>query len=159
VDAAIESKDNFIVIYPNNDSGSNIIINEYERLKQNTRFKVFPSVRFEKFLVLLKKAEYILGNSSAGIREAHYYGLPSLNVGTRQNNRAPTSELIINSQPNIKSLVEAIEISKKTKRIPVLSTFGSGNSDKLFFEAVQNSSFWLIRNQKTFIDIYKNKQQ
>jgi UDP-N-acetylglucosamine 2-epimerase (hydrolysing) len=57
VNALLESERNYVVIYPNNDLGSTDILKEYERLVGNHRFKIFPSVRFEYFLVLLKYAE------------------------------------------------------------------------------------------------------
>ena len=44
-------------------------------------------MRFEFFLTLLKHAKAIVGNSSAGIREAPVYGVPTVNIGTRQLNR------------------------------------------------------------------------
>ena len=44
-------------------------------------------MRFEYFLTLLKNALAIVGNSSAGIREAPVYGVPVVNIGTRQMNR------------------------------------------------------------------------
>jgi len=86
IDVLLEDTNNYIVIYPNNDLGSSFIINEYERFSSQKRFRVFPSLRFEYFLVMLKYCQFIIGNSSAGIREAPYYGVPSINIGSRQNN-------------------------------------------------------------------------
>ena len=44
-------------------------------------------MRLTYFLTLLKNTNCIIGNSSAGIREAPFYGVPAINIGTRQNNR------------------------------------------------------------------------
>ena len=57
---------NFVVIYPNNDRGSDIILESLKRLGNNERFKLFSSLRFEYFLTLLKHAKAIVGNSSVG---------------------------------------------------------------------------------------------
>ena len=46
---------NYIVISPNNDKGSKFIFNEYRKLNKNKNFLIFPSMRFEFFLTLLKK--------------------------------------------------------------------------------------------------------
>src|SRR5690606_16306443 len=70
VDAIIASKLNFIVLYPNNDQGCQHIFDQYERLKPLGRIKLLPSMRVEAFFVLMKNARFLLGNSSAGIREA-----------------------------------------------------------------------------------------
>ena len=74
VDSLIQSSKNYIVIYPNNDKGSEIILNEFKRLEGKNNFRVFPSLRFEYFLTLLKNAEFMIGNSSAGVRETSIYG-------------------------------------------------------------------------------------
>ena len=87
VDELLKSSENFVVIYPNNDEGSEFILEEYERIKDNKHFKIFPSMRFEYFLSLLKSADCMVGNSSSGIRETGIYGIPTVDIGTRQNGR------------------------------------------------------------------------
>ena len=88
VDALIKSEINYILVYPNNDLGSREVLQEFERLKLLDRIKIFPSLRFEYFLRFLKESNFIIGNSSAGIREAPYYKVPTVDIGSRQNNRA-----------------------------------------------------------------------
>lgn len=151
VDALLASCRNFIVVYPNNDMGSSEILNEYKRLEGNKRFKIFPSIRFEYFLVLLKYAKCIVGNSSAGIREAPYYGVPSVNIGTRQFNRALHHD-IINCDYQISEIIEKIELAFNLNFEPV-SLFGSGKSDLMFKEVLSTSAFWSISKQKQFKDL------
>ena len=115
------------------------------------KFRLFPSVRFESFLVLLKNAKFIIGNSSAGIREAPYYGLPTVNIGTRQQNRALHSD-IINCDYDSASISKAIEQTDLCK-LGKVSLFGTGKSDKLFLEALQSEAFWNIDKQKRFRDL------
>ncbi len=86
VDAMLASDENYIVIYPNNDLGSLEILKEYENLQDNPRFKIFPSLRFEYFLTFLYHSKFMIGNSSAGIREAPYYNIPTIDIGSRQKN-------------------------------------------------------------------------
>ena len=64
-----DSKKNFIVILPNNDTFSEIIHKFISSLKNLNNVRVLPSLRFEYFLTLLKNSQFILGNSSSGIRE------------------------------------------------------------------------------------------
>lgn len=151
VSAVLESGKNFIVIYPNNDTGSTIILNQYQKLKENKKIKIFPSMRFENFLTLLKNADFIIGNSSAGIREAGIYGIPSIDIGTRQQNRSKNQNIIhVDSKKDL--ILSAI---KKAKNIdPQLNyEFGEGGSNKKFFELLKNSNIWKIRIQKQFIDL------
>jgi UDP-N-acetylglucosamine 2-epimerase (hydrolysing) len=151
VDAVLQSEFNFVVIYPNNDLGASHIIREYERFAGNPRFKTFPSIRFENFVVLLKNAQFLLGNSSAGIREAPYFGLPVINIGDRQRNRSDHADIINCDYANS-------SISEAFKRITVVKCvakklFGDGNSNKLFLEVIGNEDFWRINKQKIFKDL------
>lgn len=150
VDEVIASEKNYIVIYPNNDHGSNIILREYARLEKLENIKIFPSMRFEYFLTLLKNADYIIGNSSAGVREAPHFGVPAINLGTRQQNRVKCS-LVIDTAFDSIQIKEAIARSDQLIRTPQ-ALFGNGNSANQFCEILDSSKFWNIDKQKHFVD-------
>lgn len=152
VDALLASEDNYLVVYPNNDLGSRMIIDEYQRFADNNRFRVLPSLRFEFFLVLLKHADYIIGNSSAGIREAPYYQVPTVNVGSRQANRAEAS-CIINAGPETGEISSAILEAKSLKIDIEEVDFGRGNSAELFLTHLLDGDAWAISKQKQFRDL------
>lgn len=152
VDALLADHHNFVIVYPNNDLGSQTILKAYERLKGNPRFRIFPSLRFEYFLTLLKKAQFIIGNSSAGIREAPYYGLPIINIGTRQQNRALQTD-IINVNYDAASIIDALKAIDAHKVQPVETDFGKGNSAELFLKSLLNTDIWQLNHQKQFRDI------
>ncbi|GEA61975.1 UDP-N-acetylglucosamine 2-epimerase [Vibrio comitans] len=151
IDALIDSDDNYVVIYPNNDHGSQYIIEEIKRLEGNERFKVFPSIRFEYFLTLLKNCQLMIGNSSAGIREVPFYGIPSINLGSRQNNRS-NAESILNVIEDRDEIIKQIKIHKARKFEPHLE-FGEGKSDMLFLDCLLSTKTWDTNKQKTFNDI------
>lgn len=143
---------NYVVIYPNNDLGSQCIIDAYKKLKNNPRFRVFPSLRFEYFLTMLKNSQFIIGNSSAGIREAPYYGIPIINIGTRQQNRAVHAE-IVNVDYSIKSIELALKKIDQHHVQKTNANFGQGNSAQLFLETIKKEDIWRINHQKQFRDI------
>ncbi|GEO09934.1 UDP-N-acetylglucosamine 2-epimerase [Segetibacter aerophilus] len=148
VKALDESGCNFIVIYPNNDSGSDFILAQIRKLERNERFRIFPSVRFEAFLSMLENALFIAGNSSAGIREAPIYGIPTVNVGTRQNGRTKNAN-IVNTGYGKNDIIQGIK-KALTLELEPISLFGDGNSDELFREIILQDSFWDTSKQKTF---------
>lgn len=152
VQALLDDNHNYVVVYPNNDLGSQTIINAYDRLKQNPRFRIFPSLRFEYFLTLLKNAQFIIGNSSAGIREAPYYGLPIINIGTRQQNRALHAE-IVNVDYSIESISKALINIDVHQARPSKNDFGTGDSSIMFLETLINNDIWQLNHQKQFRDI------
>jgi len=152
VESLIKSEKKYIVIYPNNDPGSELILEEYGYLIDSENFLVFPSIRFEYFLVLMKYSEFMIGNSSAGIREAPYFGVPSINLGSRQNNRS-NAETIINSDYEIESILNCIEKVQMTDNI-VNAEFGHGESDTLFINIIKNDEIWESSAiQKYFVDL------
>jgi len=153
VDALIESEENFVVIYPNNDHGTNEILNEYKKIENMKQFKLYPSIRFEAFLTLIEHAKSLIGNSSAGIREAPIYGVPSINIGTRQNLRFK-SETIIDCGYDKKSILESIEkVKQKEVKGKKSEYFGSGNSAESFKQLLLDEKLWQVSPQKVFVDL------
>ncbi|MFK8060232.1 MAG: UDP-N-acetylglucosamine 2-epimerase, partial [Polaribacter sp.] len=114
VDALLASNKNYVVIFPNNDLGTEEILNEYKRLENNPKFRIFPSLRFEYFLKLLQEANFIIGNSSAGVREAPFYQVLTIDIGSRQNNRS-NGNSILNVSHNVSEILSAIHKSEKLK--------------------------------------------
>jgi UDP-N-acetylglucosamine 2-epimerase (hydrolysing) len=151
VDEVISSDLNYIVVYPNNDPGTENILNEYSRLLQLPRFRLYPSLRFEYFLTLLKHARFVIGNSSAGVREAPHFGVPAINLGSRQNNRVKSEGVIDVTEIESVNIKRAIDQAGRMPREP-LSLFGDGNSAERFHVIVSGNSFWNQRTQKFFVD-------
>ena len=154
VNALINSNENYVIVYPNNDLGSYEIIHEYKRLENNKKIKLFPSIRFEYFLTLLKNADYIIGNSSAGIREAPYYNTSSVDIGSRQNNRSQ-GKSIFHANNEKKSILSAIHLAKNFMQDSPhkVSEFGNGNSDKIFLKILEGDKIWNLDCQKQFQDV------
>ena len=153
VSAAIDSKRNYVVIYPNNDPGSEIILDIYKKLESNTNFRIYPSLRFEYFLTLLKNADFIIGNSSSGITEAEIYSVPTINVGTRQKNRS-SNENIINVESKKEKILDSIS-AVDGKEIKSSFSFGDGKSTKRFFDVVLSEKIWSVPIQKQFVENYE----
>ena len=145
--------ENFVIIYPNNDPGSKIILNCYKKIK-NTKYKVLKNLRFEYFLALLKNAKFIIGNSSSAIYEAPMLGTPAINIGDRQNKRI-NSKIIKNLRIDEMDILKIYKFLKSYKRIEK-KFYGYGNSDKKFLNRLLKSNFWNISKQKFFSEFKKN---
>lgn len=153
VDALIESQKNYIVVFPNNDYGSEIILNEYNRLKGNNHFKIYPSLRFEYFLTLLKNAEFMIGNSSAGIRETGVYGIPTIDIGNRQLGRYEIN--VANIQHTVESKSDILEaIGNVYKYRKKIMSYGGGDSMSRFISILEDEAIWKYEIQKKFVDMH-----
>ncbi len=151
VDALIESKDKYILIYPNNDAGTESIFFAYKRLRNNKNIRVFPSVRFEYFLSFLKHANYIIGNSSAGIHEAPVYGVPTINIGTRQQNRFK-HDSIVDVPFDKERILHGLSSVVDHPVFPSYRYSGTGDSAEKFMQAM-NNGVWNVDKQKQFKDL------
>jgi UDP-N-acetylglucosamine 2-epimerase (hydrolysing) len=141
VSALNDSGRNFVVIYPNNDDGSEHIIKSYDDLNTE-KVRIFPSISFERFLVLLENARCIIGNSSAGVREAPCYGVPTVTVGTRQNNRVKANSIfdIGYSYAEISKSIQDIWGLDFTRE--KILNFGKGDSAERFIACLENERCW-----------------
>ena len=101
--------------------------------------------------MLLKHCNFIIGNSSAGVREAPYYGVNSIDVGNRQLNRVK-SESIIHTSYNKYDIISSIKIANGKESNKQKLPFGKGQSDRLFIELLKSKDFWKIPCQKQFKD-------
>lgn len=156
--ALTKSNLDYLVLYPNNDQGSAQILHAYQKVMGHPRLTFRPSIRFERFLTLLKNCSFIIGNSSVGIRQAPVYGVPSINIGSRQANRY-SYESIINSEWNPQSILAAINKALVMPRSKSSRHFGYGESAALFLQALQNEKLWKINPQKQFIDLQGSVEQ
>ncbi|MCH2108620.1 MAG: UDP-N-acetylglucosamine 2-epimerase [Polyangiaceae bacterium] len=151
VEAVLTSGKNYVVIYPNNDLGSSAILREYQKLTDKPHIRIFPSMRFEYFLTLMKYCNHMLGNSSAGVREAPHYGRPSVNIGSRQDRRA-NAKSIVNCHYSVESIVNSIKTASEMTGIVPERHFGDGESNLKFSECLRSPKTWATSLQKVFVD-------
>ncbi len=144
------SKKKFVVISPNNDSGSDKIFSIINKLPKN-QFRIIPSMRFLYFSELLRNAKVMIGNSSAGVREAPFLCIPSLDVGTRQTNRSKVPSITRASADNEGKINDFIRNNWGKKYLKDES-FGVGNSSEIFTKILFDAKVWNLPLQKLFFD-------
>lgn len=82
--------------YPNADNGGRAIIPLIEQYcrEQPHRAMVVASLGFERYLSLMAGAAAVIGNSSSGIIEAPAFGIPTIDIGSRQRGRLAASSVL-----------------------------------------------------------------
>ncbi|MFX1443665.1 MAG: UDP-N-acetylglucosamine 2-epimerase [Promethearchaeota archaeon] len=83
-----------VIIYPNNDLGSHLIIQEINKNRNNPKFKIFKNLERKLYLSLLKNADLLIGNSSGGFYETPIFKIPVVNLGTRNKYREKIDNVI-----------------------------------------------------------------
>ena len=138
----------FVVIAPNNDPGTDEIFAVIEALPKE-RFRLIPSMRFNYFSELMKNASAMIGNSSAGVREAPFLGLPSLDVGTRQNNRALADSVMVCNALDGEGIRHFLTTCWN-KRLTTDASYGDGQAMGHFVQILGSMDFWNKSDQKVF---------
>jgi UDP-N-acetylglucosamine 2-epimerase (hydrolysing) len=157
VDAIIESGLNYIVVRPNNDTGHEIITDQFRRFECMPNIRMFPSIRFEYFMTFFKHSRFIIGNSSAGVREAPVFGVPSINIGTRQDGRNYHESIfdVGEDKESILSLIRHINASRL--RFSSCCKFGGNNSVGRFMDVLRGDDIWGLPIQKRFADYHQRR--
>jgi UDP-N-acetylglucosamine 2-epimerase (hydrolysing) len=140
----------FVVIAPNNDPGSTAIFAVLEKLPKD-RFRLLPSMRFAHFSELMKNAACMVGNSSAGVREAPFLGLPSLDIGTRQSNRSDAPSVVACEAGDRAAILDFLRSHWGRETVPH-EGFGQGTAAQRFVETLARPAFWTLSLQKAFRD-------
>ncbi len=83
-----------LYVYPCSDQGFEGIIEVIEQRRSSPGASVHRNIPAADFIGLQKMAACLVGNSSAGLIEAPYFGLPAVNVGQRQRDRERCANVI-----------------------------------------------------------------
>ena len=116
--------------WPNVDAGSDGTssgIRTFRELQQPTNIRFFKNMEPNDFLRLLINSKALIGNSSVGIRECAYLGVPVVNIGTRQHRRERGSN-VIDVDYNKADIIEAIKNRIEEKEIFSENIYGNGNA-------------------------------
>lgn len=116
--------------WPNVDAGSDRIskgIRHFRETHDVPFIYFFKNMAPEDFLRLLIDAKCLVGNSSVGIRECAFLGVPVVNVGNRQagRDRGPN---VIDVGYNHEMIVEAVKAQLSNGRYPSFDLYGDGRA-------------------------------
>tara|TARA_B110000879_G_scaffold211784_1_gene305597 strand:- start:2335 stop:3462 length:1128 start_codon:yes stop_codon:yes gene_type:complete len=119
-----------IWFWPNVDSGTDGISKGLRLFnKSNPDFPItfLKSLGPQDFLKLISKSRILIGNSSVGIRESSYIGLPVVNIGSRQEKRFRARN-VIDVDYDSEEIYSAIKKQLAVKNYKKSTIYGSGNS-------------------------------
>ena len=111
LDVLDDLKDHKIIFtFPNADANGRVIIDLLEQYvaKNQNRAKAFASLGQLRYLSLLKYVRAMVGNSSSGLIEAPAFGLPVVNIGSRQNGRLRPAS-VIDTPSDKKNIGQAVQ--------------------------------------------------
>lgn len=136
---------NVLFTYPNADNGGYEIIQLIENYcKGSTRAFVCKSLGYKKYLSAVAHAEVVIGNSSSGIIEVPSLGIPTINIGLRQQGRL-AAKSVIQTAENYDALNEALgkalSSSFKKECQHTINPYGNGRVSERILPILKQQTF------------------
>lgn len=124
------SKKKVLWFWPNVDAGSDgtsRALRRFREVNPKQPFFFFKNVSPDHFLELLMFSSCIVGNSSVGIRECSYLGVPCINIGSRQDGRERSTN-VIDCEWDTSSIKAALNASANPIYSRPSKLYGTGDS-------------------------------
>jgi len=141
--AVVDSEIPALWFWPNVDAGSDGTskgIRAFREAHDLPRIHFFKNLPPEDFLRLLNDSLCIVGNSSVGIRECSHLGLPTINIGSRQQGRERGANTL--DVPYERSaILTAIQRAVKDGRCKPDPLYGDGNSGTRIADLLAKTQF------------------
>jgi len=147
-----------IFTLPNSDANSRVIIQHINRfVSQNSdRAVVFPSLGHLKYISTLQFVNAVVGNSSSAIIEVPSFGIPSLNIGKRQQGRIKASSVVdcLPEQHDIREKLELILTDGfRQTCMDVVNPYAQDGTAEKIFNTITNRDLDGL-TQKRFYNIH-----
>ena len=116
--------------WPNVDAGSDGTSNGIRSFRESvnpTNIRFFKNMEPQDFLKLLVNSKCLVGNSSVGIRECAYLGVPVVNIGTRQNGRDRGNNVLDVAYEKL-AIKQAIKNQIGVTQVASSSIYGDGDA-------------------------------
>ena len=116
--------------WPNVDAGADETAGGIRAFRERERplnLHFFKNMTSTDFLRLITNGRCLIGNSSVGIRESAYLGIPVVNIGSRQQGRERGGN-VIDVGHDRTAIVAAVRRQLQNGRYPPNPIYGSGNA-------------------------------
>lgn len=125
--AAARTNAQILALRPNSDAGSAAVAMELDRSSAADDLVVVTHLPRREFVSFLRHADVLLGNSSSGIIEAATFGIPVVNVGSRQNLRERNGNVVdVNVEDG--AISDALLLALTRKRSGTGNVYGDGHA-------------------------------
>lgn len=126
--ACFEKGLNVLAGGPNSDPGCDIVMEELRKFDGRSDFLFYRNLPELEFVNLLRHAEVLVGNSSLGLHEAGFLGLPVVNIGLRQYGRLSDGNVVYAIEPDQNRLMQCLDQAMSLDLVPGNSVYGDGYS-------------------------------
>ncbi|TWC68390.1 GDP/UDP-N,N'-diacetylbacillosamine 2-epimerase (hydrolysing) [Herbaspirillum sp. SJZ099] len=126
-----------VALRPNSDAGSDAIRTRLESRASHALVHLLTHMGRARFAAMMAEADVMIGNSSAGIIEAASFGIPVVNIGSRQNLRERNKN-VRDVDLNLQAIGDAIDRAMQAGRYPRTNIYGDGQAARRIVALLQN---------------------
>lgn len=152
LDALKDRKEQKILIWPNNDAGSDDVakgIRVFREKNVESNFHYYRAFEPVDYLKLLSNTVCAVGNSSSFIREGSYFGTPSVIIGDRQEMREHSDNIVF-SDYSQEEIAKKIDNQIKHGRYSSSNIFGTGNASQKIASILHETELDIIKKRMTY---------
>lgn len=139
-------------LWPNIDAGTDEISKELRMFREENKdfpLRFFINLPIDDYARMIFNSSCLIGNSSSALREGAFFGIPAVNIGSRQLMRERGKNVIDVSYNHIE-IIDAVKKQISKKKYETDLRFGDGTSSKRIAHKLAEID---LKVQKRFFDI------
>jgi GDP/UDP-N,N'-diacetylbacillosamine 2-epimerase (hydrolysing) len=130
-----------ILVMPNNDAGCDVV-RDHLLASRRSDSQIFPNLKREDYIGLMRRCSCMVGNSSSGLLEAPSFQIPAVNLGRRQAQRVRGPN-VIDAPFEVEAITAAIRKALSPEFRESLAgsanPYGDGQSSRRILDLLQNT--------------------
>lgn len=137
-----------VVLRPNSDAGGRAIDACIDHYADYEDICVLKHLERDAYCTLLASSDVMVGNSSSGIIESATFGVPCVNIGSRQNARERNTNVIDCASFDKAHIAAALNTAKTLPRVHE-NVYGTGRTDDVLVSVLDKLRLTSDMLQKT----------
>lgn len=147
-------------LWPNVDAGSDDVakgLRVFRERHQPDYIHFYRNFTPEDYARLLNNAKCVVGNSSSGLREGAFLGVPCVNIGSRQRGRE-RAENVLDTDYNASDIQAAVDAQIRHERYERSSLLGDGTAGRQIAEILAETPLTIQKSLNYLADGLPNNQ-
>ncbi|MDW9152190.1 UDP-N-acetylglucosamine 2-epimerase [Legionella pneumophila] len=136
IQAALATNLQIICLEPNSDTGGHLIREVIQEYIDHPDVRIIKHLHRPEFIDCLANSDVMLGNSSSGIIEAASFNLNVVNVGSRQNLRE-RSDNVIDVDVTYDAILTGLREALNKPKIKYFNCYGDGKTSERCYQLLK----------------------
>lgn len=143
-----------VITQPNSDPGGRVLDAAVRRFvdESGQRAVLVETLGQRRYLSLMREVDAVVGNSSSGVLEAPFLGVPTVDIGGRQSGR-PRASSVVHCSSERGEIEAAILRAFDLDCSAVDNPFGDGHTAERIVEVLVERLPSLTTTRKSFVDL------